>query len=222
MTPFAPLPELYLTPAAAQGLRDEAARRLKWTLAPEQMRDLSLLMDGAMFPLRGYLAEADHAAVVAGGRLASGALWPLALALEVPAGFAPDLEPGEDIALCAPGGPVLAMMSVTDRWGAGPVRLGGRVKGLSPMPGREAGLTPNALRARFRAAGCARVVAEPGTALTLRPDAGAPIRLPLAGAPLWQAILARNHGATHLDTGGDAGLRALAAEIGLEPLGQAR
>lgn len=219
MNGFPALPELYVTPSAAQGLRDEAARRLQWVLSPEQMRDLALLMDGAMFPLRGYLAQADHAAVAAGGRLASGAFWPSPLALEVSADFAAPLEPGEDIALCAPDGAVLAILSVTDRWGGDPLLLGGRVKGLAPPPGRAADLTPNALRARFRAAGCTRVVAELGTAVTLRPDAGAAVVLPLAGAAAWQAVAARNHGATHLDTGGDAALRAVAAEVGLEPLG---
>lgn len=216
MSAFAPLPELYVTEAAAEGLRNEATRRLQWRLTPGQMRDLGLLMDGAMLPLRGYLGEADHAAVLAGGRLASGAFWPLALALEVSDGFAHDLETGEDIALCGPDGAVLAMMSVTDRWGAGPVRLGGRVKGLAPVPGRDGALTPNALRARFRDLGAGRVVAELGEGVTLRPDAGEAVVLPIAGAAAWQAIAARNHGATHLATGGDAALRALAAEVGLE------
>ncbi len=219
MSLFAPLPELYVTEAAAQGLRDEAARRLRWALTPAQMRDLGLLMDGAMLPLRGYLGAADHAAVVAGGRLTSGAVWPLPLALEVSASFARDLEPGEDIALCGPDGAVLAMMSVTDRWGEDPVLLGGRVKGLAPVPGRDPALSPNALRARFRAAGATRVVAELGAGVVLHPDTGAPVHLPLAGAAVWQAIAARNHGATHLQTGDDAGLRALAAEVGLEPAG---
>lgn len=216
MTRFAPLPELYVSQAAAQGLRDEAGRRLQWRLTPEQLGDLGLLMDGAMLPLRGYLSQADFAAVAASGRLASGAVWPLALALAVEDGFARDLEPGEDLALCGPDGAVLAMLSVTDRWGAGPVRLGGRVKGLAPVPGRAAALTPNALRARFRDAGASRVVAALGTGVTLRPDLGEAVELAISGAALWQAIAARNHGATHLRAPDEA-LRAIAAEAGLEP-----
>lgn len=203
MTGFAPLPQLYVSAEAAQGLRAEAARRLRWVMAPAQMRDLALLMEGALLPLRGYPGPD------AGGPM-----------LEVPAGFAGDLEPGEDIALCAPGGEVLAMLSVTDRWGGDPVRLGGRVKGLAPVPGQDAELTPNALRARFRAAGCSRVVAELGAeAVTLRPDRGAEVALAVAGPPAVRAAFARNHGATHLALAGDAGLDAVAAEVGLEPLG---
>lgn len=216
MSAFAPLPQLYVTDAAAEGLRNEAARRLQYRLDPAQLRDLGLLMDGAMLPLRGYLSQADHDAVLAGGRLASGARWPLPLVLEVPDSFIRDLEPGEDLALCGPDGAALAMLSVTDRWGSGPVRLGGRVKGLAPVPGRDAALTPNALRARWREAGATRVVAELGAGVTLHPDAGPVVALPIPGAPLWQAIAARNHGATHLRAP-DAALRAIAVEAGLEP-----
>ena len=218
MSAFAPLPQLYVTDAAAEGLRAEAARRLRYRLDPAQLCDLGLLMDGAMLPLRGYLSQGDHAAVLADGRLASGARWPLPLVLELPDVCARDLEPGEDLALCDPDGGVLAMLSVTDRWGAGPVRLGGRVKGLAPVPGRDPALTPNALRTRFRDAGATRVVAELGAGVVLHPDAGGAVALPISGDPLWQAIAARNHGATHLRAP-DAGLRAIAAEAGLDPLG---
>jgi sulfate adenylyltransferase len=219
MNRFAPLPELYVTEAAAQGLREDAARRLCWQLDAAQLRDLGLLMDGAMLPLRGYLSQTDAASVRDRGRLGSGAFWPLPLVLEVLDDFARDLETGEDIALAAPDGRVLAMMSVTDRWGGGPVRLGGRVKGLLPVPGRDAARTPNALRARFRASGAVRVLAEPGPGLTLRPDQGEAVVLALAGDPAWQVIVARNHGATHLVTAGDAALGRVAAELGLEPVG---
>ena len=190
MTGFAPLPRLYVSA--------EAARRLGWVLTPAQMRDLDLLMEGALLPLRGYDAAG-----------------PL---LEVAADFARDLEPGEDIALRAPGGAVLAMLSVTDRWGEGPVRLAGRVKGLVPVPGQDGAQAPNALRARFRDAGCTRVVAELGAGITLRPDNGPAVVLDLPGPVALQARLARNHGATHLALAGDPALAALAAEAGLAPL----
>ncbi|MFC3569542.1 transcription antiterminator BlgG [Paracoccus simplex] len=225
MTAFAALPELYVSPAAGQGLRADAARLAAWDLTAEQTAELALMMDGGLFPLRGYLSQADHQAVLADGRLASGMVWPLPLALAVPDGLAAELEPGQDIALREPGGAVLAIMSVTDIWGAGPALLGGRIKGLAAPRGRDAALTPNALRARFRAAGCRQVLAELGAGgVMLRPDRGEPVALPLAvESALGQAILARNHGATHLLLPEDAAARRLlcahADGLGLDPVG---
>lgn len=214
------LPELYVSPEAAQGLRADAARLPVWDLDPGQQAELALLAGGGLFPLRGYMTRAEHGAVQADMRLASGALWPLPLALAVSADFAAGVMPGQDVALHA-GGALVAILSVTDHWQEGTDLLGGRVKAL-PQP--NSALSPNALRRLFQTAG--RVLAEPvAEGLLLRPDLGEPVLLPLPsqtgpGALLWLALVARNHGATHLRTGpeGRALLDRHRAEIGLEAL----
>ncbi|WP_418024125.1 transcription antiterminator BlgG [Paracoccus sp. TD-10] len=236
-----PIRALLVSPEAGQKLRAEAARMAAWDLTPRQSADLDLLVGGGFLPLRGFLTQADHDSVLAGMRLASGALWPMPLALEVDADFAARVEPGEDIALRGPDGMIMAILSVTDKWSperaegaempgvAGPVCLGGPVKGL---PGAdEVRLGPNAWRARFRARGCERVLAcDPADAAVgarLAAELGA--ELLTAGAEprhagpreaLWQALVRRNHGATHLllpaDPAAQALLRQYRAEIGLE------
>lgn len=220
MTRLAPLPELYLSPDAAAAMRAEAERLPAWDLDARQAAELDLLLGGGFAPLRGYMTEQDHRAA----REGQDGPWPLPFALQVGTGFAPGIEPGQDIAL-RDGSGVVAVLSVTDRWGQ-PALLGGKVKGLR-RPG--SGPTPNALRALFRSRGAGAVLAvQPmaqaevdmaaplaarlGAALLVQPPAGvvvnappgavlAPLGLPLPQGPraaLWQALVARNHGATHL------------------------
>lgn len=217
----APIRELYVSPEAASALGAEAEKLRSWTLDERQAGELALLMNGGFAPLRGYMTQADHQAVGGGGV----APWPVALALQVGGALARDVRPGDDIALRDGAGTVLAILSVTDRWGD-PVLLGGKVKGL----GRPAGnRTPNALRALFRDQGAGRVLAVqpdhpdqvgiaadqarrldalllvqtlPGVVVDVPVDA---VLAPLSVAPppgpqagLWQGMVARNHGATHL------------------------
>ncbi len=76
-TPFAPIPELYVSPESAQKLRLAAAGLKSHDLSPRQICDLELLMNGGFFPLRGFMGEADYNGVVDGMRLADGTLWPM-------------------------------------------------------------------------------------------------------------------------------------------------
>lgn len=55
------------------------------TLNTEQLNQLELFLNGALAPLSGYLAKADHVSVLQRGRLASGYLWPLPFVLPVSA-----------------------------------------------------------------------------------------------------------------------------------------
>jgi sulfate adenylyltransferase len=184
-----PIRELYVSEEAAAALKHEAGGLPSWDLTPRQICDLELLMNGGFFPLKGFLTEADYDGVVENMRLASGALWPMPITLDVSAGFAEGLEPGSDIALRDQEGVILAIMSVTDKWVpdkareaekvfgaddlahpgvnylhhvAGPVYLGGPVKGLQQpthydFRGRRD--SPNELRALFKKLGWTRVVA---------------------------------------------------------------
>ncbi|MCF3972314.1 bifunctional sulfate adenylyltransferase/adenylylsulfate kinase [Paracoccus salsus] len=183
-----PIPELYVSEEAAAALKDEAGRMPSWDLTPRQICDLELLMNGGFTPLRGFLTEADYDGVVKDMRLSSGALWPMPINLDVSEKFAEGVAPGTDIALRDQEGVILAIMSVTDKWVpnkaleaehvygaddlahpavnylhnvAGPVYLGGPVKGLQTpthydFRGRRN--TPNELRAQFKKLGWRRVV----------------------------------------------------------------
>ncbi|MTH64383.1 bifunctional sulfate adenylyltransferase/adenylylsulfate kinase [Paracoccus shanxieyensis] len=185
----APIPELYVSEAAADALKHEAGKLPSWDLTARQLCDLELLMNGGFLPLKGFLTQADYDSVVQNMRLASGALWPMPITLDVSQGFADRIQPGDDVALRDAEGVVLAILSVTDKWTpdkaheaqmvfgaddpahpavhylkniAGPVYLGGRVKGLQPPTHydfRARRDTPNQLRAQFRKLGWRRIVA---------------------------------------------------------------
>ena len=184
-----PIPELYVSAETAAALKDEAGDMPSWDLTQRQICDLELLMNGGFHPLKGFLTEADYNGVVNDMRLTSGALWPMPVTLDVSEDFADTVGPGTDIALRDQEGVILAVMSVTDKWVpnkaheaeqvfgandvahpavnylhhvAGPVYLGGKVKGLQPpthydFRGRRD--TPNELRAQFRKLGWRKVVA---------------------------------------------------------------
>ncbi|MFN3277681.1 MAG: bifunctional sulfate adenylyltransferase/adenylylsulfate kinase [Paracoccus hibiscisoli] len=184
-----PIPELYVSEAAAAALKDDAGQMPSWDLTPRQICDLELLMNGGFNPLRGFLTEADYNGVVNDMRLESGALWPMPITLDVSDKFAEGLAPGTDIALRDQEGVILAIMSVTDKWVpnkaveaekvfgaddlahpavnylhnvAGPVYLGGPVKGLAAPTHydfRARRNTPNELRAMFKKLGWSRIVA---------------------------------------------------------------
>ena len=183
-----PIPELYVSPETAAALKDEAGKMPSWDLTPRQICDLELLMNGGFYPLKGFLTEADYNGVVNDMRLADGSLWPIPINLDVSEKFAEGLEPGTDIALRDQEGVILAIMSVTDKWvpnkaheaekvfgaddlahpavnylhnTAGPVYLGGPVKGLQApihydFRGRRN--SPNELRTMFKKLGWRKVV----------------------------------------------------------------
>ena len=189
MSHLAPIPELYVSADSALKMRAEAGRLLSLDLSPRQICDLELLMNGGFHPLKGFLGRKDYDSVVSTMRLASGALWPIPVTLDVSEAFAAKVEPGQDIALRDQEGVILATMTVSDNWTpdkaleavgvfgaddmahpgvaylhrrAGPVYLGGPVTGLQPpvhYDFKGRRDTPNELRAYFRKLGWTRVVA---------------------------------------------------------------
>src|SRR6056297_981768 len=128
-----PIPELYVSYDSAQKLKVEAGELASWDLTPRQVCDLELLMNGGFHPLKGFLTEADYDRVVDEMRLASGALWPVPVTLDVTEGFAGKVEPGQDIALRDPEGVILAIMSVTDKWTPDKHREAARVFGADDL-----------------------------------------------------------------------------------------
>ena len=184
-----PIPELFVSEAAAQALKVEAGNMPSWDLTARQICDLELLMNGGFNPLKGFLTEADYNGVVENMRLADGSLWPMPITLDVSEKFAEGLEPGTDIALRDQEGVILAILSVTDKYvpnkaneaekvfgaddlahpavnylhnTAGPVYLGGPIKGLQAPVHYDFKArrdTPNELRTYFKKLGWYKVVA---------------------------------------------------------------
>ena len=183
------VPELYVSATAAESLKHEAADMAEWALTHRQSCDLELLMNGGFAPLDGFMRRADFERVVSGMRLASGALWPMPITLDVPREYAEARSAGERILLRDAEGVGLAVMTIEDIWEpdkqaeaegvfgsadpahpavnylfnqAGPMYLGGPVQGLVPPSHydfRHLRITPNELRERFERLGWGRVVA---------------------------------------------------------------
>ncbi len=184
-----PVPELFVAPDKAEKLKQEAGHMPSWDLTPRQICDLELLMNGGFAPLTGFLGKADYESVVGSMRLADGRLWPMPITLEVSEAFAETAGPGTSIALRDQEGVILAVLEVSDNWqpdkgkeamevfgtesqehpavsylmnDAGPVYLGGRIKGLqAPIhyDYRAQRYTPNELRSFFNKMGWSKVVA---------------------------------------------------------------
>src|SRR5699024_4710242 len=91
--------ELFAPAEQAQKLKMIAGELPEWTLNRRQLCDLELLMSGGFAPLEGFLNRADYEGVVREMRLASGALWPMPITLDVSREFAEGLSRGDRLAL---------------------------------------------------------------------------------------------------------------------------
>jgi sulfate adenylyltransferase len=160
-----------------------------WDLTPRQVCDLELLLNGGFSPLRGFLGRKDYESVVANQRLASGALWPIPVVLDLPEAVAASLAGQKMLALRDVEGVMLAALHVEESWQPDreaealavygttdrkhpgvahllerthPVYVGGRLEGLrlpSHYDFRHLRLTPAEVRAEFERLGWSRVVA---------------------------------------------------------------
>lgn len=181
--------ELYLPRDEAAAAKAAAKTAKSWDMTPRQLCDVEMLLNGAFSPLEGFLGQADYESVCKSMRLASGALWPIPVTLDVGQAFADALSTGETIALRDEEGVIIALMEVSDIWTpdktaeavqvfgadddkhpsvhylrhtAGPVYVGGRLQGLEAPTHydfRQHRHTPNELRALFEKWGWYRVVA---------------------------------------------------------------
>lgn len=148
------LPELYVSVEASDALLYQARKLPKIRLSVPQRIELILLLCGAYFPLKGYMSEAQCNEVALGKGDSSPTLWPVQVVLEQDPEFAPEISPGDDVALTDDDGAALAILSVTDRWisAGGSLFYGGKVKGLvdQTMAGQ---IRPNQIRALIRDGG---------------------------------------------------------------------
>jgi sulfate adenylyltransferase len=182
-------PELFAPAEAITLLKAEAGELISWDLNARQLCDLELLMNGGFGPLTGFLNREDYERVLDDMRLASGALWPMPVTLDVSADFAARLQTGQRIALKDPENVVLAILDVQSIWQpdksreaakvfgaddrahpsvrylhekAGSHYVGGRIIGLqapSHYDFRDRRHSPNALKALFHKWGWQKVVA---------------------------------------------------------------
>jgi sulfate adenylyltransferase len=159
-----------------------------WDLNSRQLCDLELLLNGAFYPLDGFLQRQDYQNVCSAMRLWNGSLWPIPITLDVTERAADILSRRRLLALRDPEGVLLAVLHITDVWrpdkrneaqyiygtddqrhagvsqllaDRNPIYVGGRVEGLQ-LPihydFQHLRYTPAALRALFIKFGWKRIV----------------------------------------------------------------
>jgi sulfate adenylyltransferase len=85
-------------------------------LKGRQLCDLELILNGAFYPIKGYMTREDYESVVERMRLADGKLWPIPICLDVSDEIARSIEPGEKLILRDEEGFMLALLIVKDIW----------------------------------------------------------------------------------------------------------
>lgn len=83
----------------AEDLRREAVTLPSLNLKTRQVCDLELLLNRGFYPLSGFLGRADYESVLDTMRLASDALWPMPICLDVSPDLGAKLQPGNRLAL---------------------------------------------------------------------------------------------------------------------------
>jgi sulfate adenylyltransferase len=85
-------------------------------LTPVSLSDLELIATGAYSPLNGFLGRADYERVIHEMRLVDGTLWPIPITLPVQESAAERLREGESVALHAPGGRLVGLLKLRERY----------------------------------------------------------------------------------------------------------
>ena len=93
--------DLLASPERTSQLRFASAEWPSWELDPRQLCDLELIANGAFSPLTRFLGRSDYETVCGAMRLASGALWPIPVTLDVTDEFRRSIGPGSSVALRA-------------------------------------------------------------------------------------------------------------------------
>lgn len=99
-----------------EALRNEALDCKLLDLQGRQLCDLELLLNRGLYPLNGYLGQADYESVVENMRLTDGSVWPIPICLDVDQVKAAEYSIGERIALNDAEGFLLAILTITDIW----------------------------------------------------------------------------------------------------------
>ncbi len=192
------LVECLATGAEAEDLVARSGSLPSVALDPGEHLDLDLIASGGASPVRGFLGQADHRAVLDRRTLASGILFPLPLTVAVPVERLGAMRPGTEVALHSSLGQLRGVLTVRDAFvrdlreearvvfgtddpGHPGVRallsrpsgaLGGDVRVLRP-PGRRFE-TAREVRLRLAAAGHHRVAAGLGAGIVEAARAAVP------------------------------------------------
>ncbi len=110
------LVDLLVTPERAKEIKADSLGWPSWDLAPRQICDLELLMNGGFSPLRGFMGRADYESVRDRMRLADGTLWPMPVTLDVSEELASVLKPDDWLSLRDEEGVMLAVLHVSEVW----------------------------------------------------------------------------------------------------------
>jgi len=183
------IPELFAQDEKLEYLKEKAPTLKSWHLTVRQACDLDLILNGAFYPLTGFLSKDEYNSVCENMCLTSGDLWPIPINLDVSENFADMIKPGEEIALRDQEGVILAILTVEDIWSpdkaleaenvfgsnntehpgvsylkhkAGSVYVGGSVIGVNKPTFYDFKAlrdTPNELRKKFNELGWSRIVA---------------------------------------------------------------
>ncbi len=100
----------------AQELKEQAKQMPSLALNARQLADVEALLSGAFSPLAGFMGRADYERVLRDMHLASGALWPLPIVLDLGENAAKDLAANTLLALRDPEGVLIAVLHVSEVW----------------------------------------------------------------------------------------------------------
>ena len=95
---------------------ERAAGLRRITLNPVSISDLELIAVGAFSPLTGFMGRAIYESVLDDMRLPNGLAWTIPITLPVSAEVAASLKEGEELALCEPGGLILGIMELAEKY----------------------------------------------------------------------------------------------------------
>jgi sulfate adenylyltransferase/3'-phosphoadenosine 5'-phosphosulfate synthase len=92
------------------------------TLDARQLSDVEMIAIGGFSPLTGFMGSRDYAGVLDGMHLSSGLVWPIPVVLGVEPEVAAGLAVGQRVALRGPGGQLVAVLHLEEKFDAAPER----------------------------------------------------------------------------------------------------
>jgi ATP sulfurylase len=102
------------------GIREAALERAaamkKILLSPMAISDLELIAIGALSPLTGFMIQADYNSVVESMHLTNGLVWSIPVTLPVTRQLADTLTEGQEVALVEPGGQILGVLELAEKY----------------------------------------------------------------------------------------------------------
>ena len=106
------LVDLIVDSKGGDELKAESKEWKSVDLAPRQVCDLELLLNGGFSPLTGFMNTEQYDSVCSDMRLPDGVIWPIPIILDIPEALAKDLKSGERVTLRDPEGVMLAVLHV--------------------------------------------------------------------------------------------------------------